>query len=117
MQARWIKFGEIEVEGKRYAHDVVIVAGDVRKRHKQASKAYRGRFGHTPLSAQEEIPWGGRRLIIGTGQYGRLPVLPDVWREAERRGVEIIAAPTGQALDLLGEVEAANAFAVLHITC
>lgn len=117
MQARWIKFGEIELEGERYTHDVVIAAGQVHKRHKKASKAYRGRLGHTPLSAEEELPWGGRRLIIGTGQYGRLPVLPEVWKEAERRGVEIIAAPTEQALELLGEVEAADAFAVVHLTC
>jgi hypothetical protein len=34
MKARLIKFGEIEVEGKRYTHDVVIDGGKVRKRKK-----------------------------------------------------------------------------------
>lgn len=117
MNARWIAFGEIEIEGERYTHDVVIAAGTVSKRRKKASKAYRDRFGHTPLSAQEDIPWGGRRLIIGTGAYGSLPIMPEVREEAERRAVEIIAVPTEQALELLRSVKAADVFAILHITC
>jgi hypothetical protein len=36
MKARLIKFGEIEVEGKRYTHDVVIESGKVRKRKKRS---------------------------------------------------------------------------------
>ena len=38
MKARLVKFGEIEVEGKRYAHDVVIDGDKVRKRKKRPSK-------------------------------------------------------------------------------
>src|SRR5438445_5235226 len=74
MKARLVKFGEIEVEGKRYTHDVVIDRGKVRKRRKGPSKQFREKFGHTPLSAREEIPWGGKRLIVGTGAHGALPV-------------------------------------------
>ena len=57
MKARLIKFGEIEVEGKRHTHDVVIDGGKVRKRKKGPSKQFREKFGHTPLSTEEEIPW------------------------------------------------------------
>src|SRR5881296_2855627 len=71
MKARLVKFGEIEVEGKRYTHDVVINEGKVRKRKKGPSKQFREKFGHTPLSAGEEIPWGGKRLIVGTGRPWR----------------------------------------------
>jgi len=109
VKARWIAFGEIEVEGKRYTHDVVIDAGRVSKRVKKASKTYRGQFGHTPLSVDEEIPWGGRRLIVGTGQSGSLPIMPGVWEEAERRGVELVAAPTEEALRLLSDLAAKDA--------
>src|SRR5262245_50459942 len=35
---RLVKFGEIEVEGKRYTHDVVIDGGKVRRRKKGPSK-------------------------------------------------------------------------------
>ena len=57
MKARLVKFGEIEVEGKRYTHDVVIDGGKVRKRKKGPSKEFREQFGHTPLSVGEEIPF------------------------------------------------------------
>ena len=50
MRARLVKFGEIEVEGKRYTHDVVIDGGKVRKRKKGPSKQFREKYGHTPLS-------------------------------------------------------------------
>ena len=86
MKARLVKFGEIEVEGKRYTHDVVIDGGKVRKRKKGPSKQFREKFGHTPLSVGEEIPWGGKRLIVGTGARGALPVLDEVLAEAKRRG-------------------------------
>lgn len=117
MKARWIAFGEVEVEGKRYPHDIVIDAGKVSKRVKKASKAYRAQFGHTPLSEKERIPWGGMRLIVGTGGSGSLPIMPGVWKEAERRGVEIVAAPTEEALRLLGDLEAKDVHAIVHVTC
>ena len=97
MKARWIRFGEIEVEGVRYDHDIVIDKGKVAKRAKKASKPYRGEFGHTPLSADEPIPWGGKRLIVGTGESGSLPIMPAVWDEARRRGIEIVAASDAAA--------------------
>jgi hypothetical protein len=38
MKARLIRFGELEVGGERYTHDVVIDGGKVRKRKKGPSK-------------------------------------------------------------------------------
>lgn len=117
MEARWIGFGEVELDGVRYRHDVVIEAGAVRKRVKKASKVHRAAYGHTPLSADETIPWGGGRLIVGTGAHGDLPVMPEVEEEARRRGVEVIAVPTEQALAMLREIRPADVHAVLHVTC
>jgi hypothetical protein len=117
MQARWIGFGKIELDGERYTHDVVIDAGEVRKRKKGPSKELHGEYGHTPLSGREEIPWGGKRLIVGTGADGRLPVLPEVYQEAERRGIDVVATPTREAIELLREAEREDVRAVLHITC
>ncbi len=117
MEARFIRFGEIEVGGVRYDHDLVIDGGKVRKRQKKPSKPYRDQSGHTPLSAAEDIPWGGRCLIVGTGVNGSLPVMPEVFREAARRGVEIITVPLEKALELLDAAMDEDAFAVLHVTC
>ena len=95
----------------------MIEAGEVAKRHKKPSKPYRAGFGHTPLSAEERIPWGGRRLIVGTGESGSLPILPAVWSEAERRGVELVAMPTEEALRLIGDLGARDVYAIMHVTC
>ena len=117
MKARLIKFGEIEIEGKRYTHDVVIDGGKVRKRKKAPSKQFREKFGHTPLSAEEEIPWGGKRLIVGTGADGGLPVMVEVLVEAKKRGIEVTAAPTSEVCRLLEDVKKGQAYAILHCTC
>ena len=117
MQARLIGFGSIEVGGLEFDHDVVIDGGKVRKRKKGPSKSYRAEFGHTPLSAAEDLPWGGRRMIIGTGYYGSLPIAADVIAEADRRGVHLHAVPTVQACQLISKLEAREVHAVLHVTC
>jgi len=117
MKTRWIGFGEIEIDGERYDHDVVIDRGSIRKRRKKASKQYRSTYGHTPLSADEDIPWGTGRLIVGTGAYGSLPIMPEVMTEADRRGVEVVATPTEQALRLVAESDPRDVQAVLHVTC
>ncbi len=117
MKARLLAFGEVEVEGEQYDHDLVIAAGKVTKRKKGASKALREEYGHTPLSAEEAIPWGGDELIVGTGVYGRLPIMPAVHEEAKRRGVKLIALPTGEACKYLASVKRKEAYAVLHVTC
>ena len=117
MNTRWLGFGEIEIEGKRYDADVVIEYGQVRRRRKKPSKPYRDRFGHTPLSADERIPWGGPRLIVGTGADGLLPIMAEVYEEAARRNVEIVALPTEAACRLIADLESDEVNAVLHVTC
>ncbi len=117
MDVRLRGLGSIEVDGLEYEHDIVIDGGEVRKRKKKPSKPYRAEFGHTPLSADEELPWGGNRLIIGTGAYGSLPIMPEVIKEAGRRGVDLDAVPTEQACALIAGLDPRDVHAVLHVTC
>ncbi len=117
MDVRLLGFGSIEVDGREYDHDIVIDSGEVRKRKKRPSKPYRDEFGHTPLSADEELPWGGSRLIIGTGAYGSLPIMPEVIEEAGRRDVELTAMPTEEACRLIAGLDRREVHAVLHVTC
>jgi len=109
-------FGTIEVDGKVHEHDVVIDRGTIRKRRKAPSKALRAQYGHTPLSTAEDIPWDCRRLIVGNGAEGRLPVMDEVKDEAARRGVELTIVPTAEAIAQL-ERSSANTNAILHVTC
>jgi hypothetical protein len=116
MRFEKFSFGSIQIDGVAYEHDVVIDRGEVSKRKKKASKPFRDAFGHTPLSAKEKIPWKCRRLVIGTGANGALPVMEDVKLEAARRKIELLILPTSQAIDAL-EKEAAKTNAILHVTC
>ena len=76
---------------------------------------FREAFGHTPLSAEEKIPWKCRRLVIGTGT-GALPVMDEVKKEAKRRDVQLLILPTAKAIEELREnPEETNA--ILHVTC
>jgi hypothetical protein len=117
VDARLLGFGLIEVEGRQYPHDVVIERGVVRERRKKPSKPYRERYGHTPLSLAEAIPWHEGRLVVGTGADGMLPVMPEVLAEARKRGIEVVAIPTEEACRLLREVRRRRVNAILHSTC
>jgi hypothetical protein len=116
MQFEDFSFGAIRIDGVTYGHDVVIDRGEVRKRKKKPSKQFQNSFGHTPLSVEENLPWKCRRLVVGTGAYGRLPVMKEVKREAERRKVELLVFPTTQAIEALRQ-DAHDTNAVLHVTC
>ena len=109
-------FGSIRIDGVTHENDVLIDHGEISKRKKKASKKFRDDFGHTPLSLEEEIPWKCRRLVIGTGAYGRLPVMKEVKREAEHRKVELMILPTEKAIEILKD-EPEDTNAILHVTC
>ncbi len=109
-------FGSVRVDGVTYDHDLIIDRGKIRKRKKAASKRFRGADGHTPLSVAEDIPWRCRRLVIGTGAAGALPVMTQVHEEARRRQVDLVVLPTAEAIGVLtGATKDTNA--VLHVTC
>jgi hypothetical protein len=115
MKLTGFSFGKLSVDGELHTKDLVIDRGEVRKRKKKRSKKYRGRYGHTPLSVDENIPWKCERLVVGTGG-GALPVMDEVRREAEKRHVELVVVPTKKALQLLKR-DSARTNAVLHLTC
>jgi hypothetical protein len=115
MRFEGFSFGSIRINGTSYEHDVVIDRGRIRKREKKPSKKFRDTFGHTPLSAEEDIPWKCRRLVIGTGT-GALPVMNEVKQEARRHEIELVIVPTLDAIKILQEGPA-DTNAILHLTC
>jgi hypothetical protein len=109
-------FGSLQIDDTTYEHDVIIDRGEILKRKKKPSKQFKEEFGHTPLSMEEDIPWKCRQLIIGTGAYGRLPVMDEVKREARRHHVELLVLPTAEALEKLAK-DPEDTNAILHVTC
>jgi len=109
-------FGSLRIDDSTYEHDVVIDRGEIRDRKKKPSKKFRDDFGHTPLSIAEDIPWKCRQLVIGTGAFGRLPVMEEVKREAKRHKVKLLILPTIKAIEVLRQ-EAKETNAILHVTC
>jgi len=109
-------FGSIRIDGVTYEHDVLIDRGEVSKRKKKSSKKFRDEFGHTPLSLEEQIPWKCHRLVVGTGAYGRLPVMKEVQREAKSRNIKLLVLPTVEAIDVLKQ-DQDDTNAILHVTC
>lgn len=108
------QFGSVTIDGKAYTKDIVIHNTSIEKRKKKKSKQYKSQYGHTPLSVEENIPWECKKLVIGTGIHGKLPVMDEVKQEANRRGVDLIIRTTPEALDYLNEPETNL---ILHLTC
>ena len=116
MRFTGFSFGSIRVDGVTYDHDLVIDRGKIRKRKKAASRKFRGAYGHTPLSIDEDIPWRCRRLVIGTGADGALPVLRQVREEIRRRKIDLVVVPTAEAIGVLAQTTR-DTNAILHLTC
>ncbi len=116
VKVKYLGFGSVEIDGKRYENDVIVSGGRVEKRKKKRSKHLKEKYGHTPLSLAENIPWDCKTLIIGTGESGALPVLEEVKTEAEKRGVTLVIMKTEEACRAL-EKAGGKTNAVLHLTC
>ena len=109
-------FGSIRIDGSTYEHDVIIDRGEIRKRKKKPSKKFREQFGHMPLSIEEEISWQCHQLIIGSGAYGRSPVMQGIQREAERHKIKLLVLPTIDAIEGLKR-ESKDRNAIPLVTC
>jgi hypothetical protein len=106
------EFGRVLVDGEEHRRDVIVLPGRV------VSGWWR-RDGHGLVledleEVLEELP---ERLVIGTGAYGQLKPEPETLATLRRRGVEVDAIPTGEAVRLFAQLDPAHAAAALHLTC
>ncbi len=114
-------FGYIVIDGARYDHDVVIT-DKVLPRRKEFSYRLREKYGHTPLTGEELRiyfeEYKPEVVIIGTGQYGSLP-LTGVEEAAEELGVKLIIEKTPEAIETYNRLkdEKKDVAAILHVTC
>ena len=109
-----LSFGALTIDGITYVKDVVIEDGTVYKRNKKASKKYSNRFGHTPLSPNENIPWNCENLIVGTGHSSYMTVMNEVYDTAIRKGVTLVTMSTPEAIKHINDP---RTNLILHLTC
>ena len=114
MRVNNLSFGTITIDGVTYEKDIIIDRGTINKRRKKESKKYRDRFGHTPLSPDENIPWECKRLIIGSGHSSSLPVMDEVYDNSVSRGVKMVIMSTPEAIKHINDP---NTNLILHLTC
>ncbi|RLG48551.1 MAG: hypothetical protein DRO06_01145 [Thermoproteota archaeon] len=114
-------FGWIRLGGEVYGHDIVVFGGErVEERRKELSR--RG-LGHTPLSRRELEEYlrglDVKIVLVGTGQYGALPV-DEADRLCREWGIEFIAERTEKAGEIYNRLlrEGRRDFvAIFHVTC
>ena len=108
-------FGRVTVDGAEHTRDVIVLPGRV------VGDWWR-RDGHSLViedlaEVAGELP---ERLVVGCGAHGRLRPDPSVGEALARRGVEMEALPTAEAVRRYEELAAQNPAAVaaaLHLTC
>jgi hypothetical protein len=114
------RFGSITIDGAVFEHDVIIRPdGEIKKRKKKLSKAV---YGTSHTISREEAEYvcrqapGADRLIVGSGQYGRVELSPEAAAFVEARKCSVVLLPTPEVIDIWNENEG-EAIGLFHVTC
>lgn len=113
-------FEEITVNGQTYDHDIVIFPEKIIQRKKWITKDEHGTsHKFTRGEMKEYIEREGSEdideVIVGTGQYGKLDLLPETKRYLEEKDIEYELDETS---DLVGErIDEQKTIVILHVTC
>ncbi len=106
-------FGSIVIDGKQYTSDLKIIDGRV-------VPDWWRKDGHSICEADVADILAARPdvLILGAGAYGAMKV-PKAFRELmESHNIDLIAAPTEQAVRTYNELcQTKNVAAGFHLTC
>ncbi len=111
-------FGWIEIDGRRYEHDVLLKRdGSIEKRKKKLSKRVYGTSHTISLDEAKHVyEKGARTLILGAGQHGCVHLSGEAAEYFARHEVEVRVLPTPQAIDAWNEAPA-KSIGLFHVTC
>jgi hypothetical protein len=109
------RFGTLVVDGREIHGDVLVTPGGVQEQ-------WWRREGHVlRLEDLGTLPDANlRRLVVGTGGYGRMRPAAGLERELAARGVAVEVLPTADAVDRINALLHAGAVGwagALHLTC
>ena len=103
------EFGLLIIGNRKYHRDLIILpSGEIRD--------WWRREGHEVHreDLEEFLSEGVRKVLIGTGYYGRLKISRDLEEFLREKGIELEFGKTEQIVKRLGEEKALFA---LHLTC
>lgn len=106
--------GRIVIDGRAYRRDVVIYP------HRVDAIWWRAKGHELAVEDLTDVMADPPQvLVVGTGQYGRLVVLPETEQALTAKNVRLVAQPTEAACrtfnDLLSKGQ--RAVAALHLAC
>jgi hypothetical protein len=108
------EFGRIEIDGRAYTSDVIILPTGVEANWRRAE-------GHAlaPSDLTVVLKAAPRVLVIGQGAYGQMRAPDETLRRLEEAGIEVACVPTAQAVEIYNARVACgeHVAAALHLTC
>ena len=112
------KFGSITVDGETLDHHIVIrLGGKVKKRKKKLSKQHYGTSHTVSLDEARHIfDDGAERLIIGTGQHGKVKLSGEAQGYFQKKGCSVDLHPTPEAIQVWNEAKG-KVVGMFHVTC
>jgi len=111
-------FGWIEIDGRRYEHDVLVKCdGSIERRKKKLSKRVYGTSHTISLDEAKHVyEKGARTLIVGAGQHGCVHLSEEAAKYFARHDVEVRTLPTPQVISAWNEAPA-RTIGLFHVTC
>ncbi len=119
-------FGWIEIDGKRYDHDMVVYQdGEERniiKRKKRITKSKHGtshKFTRKEMETYLELVDIDDidKILVGTGQYGELGLLPETKELLDELDIDHVEKKTPELVELSDQLEQIGVIYIIHVTC
>lgn len=116
-------FGRLKLLGKDYDHDIVILPDEIIRRRKEITKS---KHGTSHKLTKEEVKTYMnkcevdkiKKMIIGTGQNGKLHPLPETQKYLKENDIEFFEIRTDKMVGKLEEFgDRDEMVALIHVTC
>ena len=108
------QFDRIDIEGKSFTSDVIILPDKV-------MDGWWRKQGHNLQfeDLDDAIRDKPEMLVIGTGYFGRMAVPPDTRKQLRSLGIDVVTGKTGEAVKEFNRLqqEYPRIVAALHLTC
>lgn len=114
MEVKDTEFGWIEIDEKKYNHDVIIyVNGRIENRYKN----FKWTSHSFTLEEAEKVTKGDPEvLVLGTGQYGLLKPSQEAIGYLKKRKIRLFMDRTPMAIKIFNGIKERKC-ALFHVTC